>query len=337
MAKLKNNIGPVWVIAEQIDCRLLSVSTQLIGQARKLADELNCSVETILLGVNIERQTQQLIAAGADRVYLGNAPELAFYHPETYTEIIVNLAREQRPEIILIGSTAMGRELAPMVAARLKTGLTAHCIDLVLDEDRNLEQRIPAYGGLLSIICPKRRPQMATVARGVFPVPEPDETRSGAIVVLRVPDTVSDRIKTLEIVREEPEGAPLESADIVVAGGAGAGDLEGWNKISDLASTLNAALGSTRPAVDEGWTELATMIGQSGKMVSPQLYIGVGLSGEQQHLVGVVDAKVMVAINNDAKSPVFEQVDYGIVDDCREFVPMLIQKIKAYQEKGVTC
>ncbi len=337
MAKLKNNIGPVWVIAEQIDCRLLSVSTQLIGQARKLADELGTCVETLLLGDNIERQTQQLIAAGADRVYLGNAPELAFYHPETYTEIIVKLASEHRPEIILIGSTAMGRELAPLVAANLKTGLTAHCIDLVIDENRNLEQRIPAYGGLLSIICPQRRPQMATVAKGVFAAPEPDETRSGEIIELRVPDTVSDRIKTLEIVREEPEGVPLESADIVVAGGAGAGDREGWNKIVDLAGTLNAALGSTRPAVDEGWTELTTMIGQSGKMVSPQLYIGVGLSGEQQHLVGVVDAKVMVAINNDDKSPVFEQVDYGIVDDCREFVPVLIQKIKAYQEKKDTC
>jgi electron transfer flavoprotein alpha subunit len=337
MVQLKNNIGPVWVMAEQIDCRLLSVSTQLIGQARKLADELNTSVETILLGDNIEIQTQQLIAAGADRVYLGNAPQLAFYHPETYTEIIVKLAREHRPEIILLGSTAVGRELAPIVAANLKTGLTAHCIDLVLDENRNLEQRIPAYGGLLSIICPKKRPQMATVAKGVFAAPEPDETRSGEIIELRVPDTVSDRIKTLEIVREEPEGVPLESADIVVAGGAGAGDREGWNKIADLAGTLNAALGSTRPAVDEGWTELTTMIGQSGKMVSPQLYIGVGLSGEQQHLVGVVDAKVMVAINNDDKSPVFEQVDYGIVDDCREFVPVLIQKIKAYQEKRVTC
>jgi electron transfer flavoprotein alpha subunit len=215
--------------------------------------------------------------------------------------------------------------------------LTAHCIDLVLDENRILEQRIPAYGGLISIICPERRPQMATVAKGVFMTPEPDETRSGEMVDIGVPDTVSDQIRTLEVVREEPEGVPLESADIVVAGGAGAGDLDGWNQIADLADRLNAALGSTRPAVDEGWTELTTMIGQSGKMVSPQLYIGVGLSGEQQHLVGVVDAKVMVAINSDDRSPVFDQVDYGIVDDCREFVPVLIQKIKEYQEKKVTC
>jgi electron transfer flavoprotein alpha subunit len=337
MAKLKNKVGPVWVIAEQIDCRLLSVSTQLIGQARRLADELHTSVETVLLGDAIERQAQELIAAGADRVYLGDAPELAFYHPVMYTEIIVNLAQDHKPEIMLIGSTAMGRELAPLVAARLKTGLTAHCIDLVLDEKRNLEQRIPAYGGLLSIICPDRRPQMATVAKGVFAAPDPDEAGSGEIIELRLPDIDSGRIKTLEVVREEPEGVPLESAEIVVAGGAGAGDLEGWKKIVELANLLNGALGSTRPAVDEGWTELATMIGQSGKMVSPQLYIGVGLSGEQQHFVGVVDAKVMVAINNDDRSPVFEQVDYGIVDDCREFVPVLIQKIEAYLEKKITC
>ena len=337
MAEQKNKIGPVWVVAEQIDCRLLSVSTQLVGQARKLADELDTSVEAILLGSDIDRQARELIAAGADRVYLGDAPDLSFYHPETYTEIVTNLAGEHHPEIILLGSTAMGRELAPLVAARLKTGLSAHCIDLVLDENRNLEQRIPAYGGLISIICPERRPQMATVAKGVFRTPEPDKNRTGEIVEIEVPDMVSDRIKTLEVVREEPEGVPLESADIIVAGGAGAGDLDGWNQISDLADKLNAALGSTRPAVDEGWTELETMIGQSGKMVSPQLYIGVGLSGEQQHLVGVVDAKVMVAINSDDRSPVFEQVDYGIVDDCREFVPVLIKKIEAYLEKKVTC
>ena len=337
MTSLNDKVGPVWVLAEQIDCRLLSVSTQLIGQARRLADELHTSVEAILLGNDTDRLVQEIIAAGADRVYLGNAAELAFYHPDTYTEIVVNLAEAHQPEILLVGSTSMGRELAPLVAARLKTGLTAHCIDLVLDEDRNLEQRIPAYGGLLSIICPVRRPQMATVAKGVFAAPEMDETRTGEIVEIQLPDVDSGRIKTLEVVREDPEGVPLESAEIVVAGGAGAGDFEGWKMISMLANSLNGALGSTRPAVDEGWTELATMIGQSGKMVSPQLYIGVGLSGEQQHLVGVVDAKVMVAINNDDKSPVFEQVDYGVVDDCREFVPILIQKIEEYLEQKITC
>jgi electron transfer flavoprotein alpha subunit len=327
----------VWVIAEQIDCHIQSISLQLIGQARKLADQLETSVEAILLGDNIKQQARQLIAAGADRIYLGSAPELEVYQPEPYVEIIVNLAREHQPEIILIGSTDMGRELAPLVAGQLKTGLTAHCIDLVLDKDMILEQRIPAYGGLLSIICPEKRPQMATVTKGVFPTPEPDDSRIGETIMIDMPTRLPGRVKTLEIIREEPQGVPLETASTIVAGGAGAGDASGWNEISELAATLNAALGSTRPAVDEGWTELETMIGQSGKMVSPEVYIGVGLSGEQQHMVGIGGARAMIAINNDAKSPIFEQVDVGIVEDCREFLPVLIRKIKAYQEKKVTC
>jgi len=327
----------VWVIAEQIDCRILPVSLQLIGQARKLAIELNTSVETVILGDQMDKRVQQLFAAGADRVYLGNAPELAFYKPGMYTEIIIKLAKEHQPEIMLIGSTSIGTELAPLVAAGLGTGLTAHCIDLIIDDNKILEQRIPAYGGLISIICPEKRPQMATIASGVFPHPELDESRTGEIIHLEIPYEIPRRVQTLEIIREEPGGVPLESAPIVVVGGAGAGDIEGWRIIIGLSETLNAALGSTRPAVDEGWTELETMIGQSGKMVSPELYIGVGLSGELQHMVGIVGAKVMVAINNDAKAPVFEQVDYGIVNDYREFVPILIEKIKEYQERKITC
>lgn len=329
--------GAVWVVAEQIDCNIQSVSLQLIGRARKLADEIGAPVEAILLGSNIEPQARRLVAAGADRVYLADAAELEVYQPEHYTEIVAQLAAEREPDIMLLGSTDMGRELAPLVAARLKTGLTAHCTDLVFDKDMILEQRIPAYGGLLSIICPEKRPQMATVAKGVFPTPQPDDSRTGEIIAVDVPTTLPGRIKTLEVIREEPEGVPLETAAIIVAGGAGAGDVEGWKKIDELARSLNAALGSTRPAVDEGWTELETMIGQSGKMVSPDVYIGVGLSGEQQHMVGIVGARVMFAINSDEKSPVFEQVDFGIVDDCREFVPVLIEKIKQHRETKVTC
>jgi electron transfer flavoprotein alpha subunit len=331
-----NGHGPVWVIAEQIDCRVLTVSFQLVGHARKLADELGTCVEAVLLGDGLDEQAQELFAAGADRVYQGNAPELAHYQPELYTETIVRLAQERQPEIMLLGSTFMGRELAPLLAARLETGLTAHCTDLRLGEDGVLEQIIPAYGGLISIVCPERRPQMATVANGVFPRPAPDEGRAGELVSLTLPD-VPRRVETLEVVVEEQEGVALELASIVVAGGVGAGDEAGWGEIARLAQTLNAALGSTRPAVDEGWIGLETMIGQSGKMVSPELYIGVGLSGDLQHMVGVVGARVMVAINNDIKSLVFEQVDYGIVDDCREFVPVLIEKIREYQEKLGAC
>jgi electron transfer flavoprotein alpha subunit len=325
--------GPVWVIAEQIDGRLLTVSLQLVGRARQLADQLGTHVGAILLGDSVEDTARQLIAAGADQVYLGDAPHLAIYQPEAYTRLVVELAREHEPDILLLGSTSMGRELAPLVAARLETGLTAHCIDLLLNENGILEQQVPAYGGLISIICPERRPQMATVAKGVFPEPQLDKSRAGEIVHLDIPDGVFRQIQTLEIVREESKGVPLETASVVVAGGAGVGDAAGWQGIVELAHVLNAGLGSTRPVVDEGWADLETMIGQSGKMVSPTLYIGVALSGEQQHMVGITDAQVMIAVNNDEKAPVFEQVDFGIVDDCREFLPVLIERIRENQSE----
>jgi electron transfer flavoprotein alpha subunit len=321
----------VWVLAEQSDGKLCSVSLQLIGHARKLASGLDGSVEAVLIGDDLNESVEILFAAGADKVYVADSQEIETYQSDIYTRIIVELAQQFAPEILLIGSTFMGRELAPLIAASLETGLTAHCIDLELDEDKNLAQHIPAYGGIMTIICPEKRPQMATVAKGVFPDPPLGENRTGEVEKIQIPEGVPLRVETLEVNLEEREGVPLESAPIVVAGGAGAGDIDGWNEIADLAEVLNAALGSTRPAVDEGWTDLETMIGQSGKMVSPEIYIGVGLSGELQHMVGIVGAKIMVAINNDPKSPVFEQVDYGIVEDCREFIPVLIKKIREYQ------
>ncbi len=166
---MENSKGPVWVIGEQVDGQVVTVTLQLIGQARKLASQLGTTVEVVLLGDNIEEQARNIFSFGADRVYLGNAPVLDQYQSEIYTDIIVKLAKEKEPEIMLLGSTHMGRELAPLVAARLQTGLTAHCIDLVLNHENILEQKIPAYGGLISIICPEKRPQMATVAKGVFP------------------------------------------------------------------------------------------------------------------------------------------------------------------------
>jgi electron transfer flavoprotein alpha subunit len=323
--------NPVWVVAEQIRGHIPSASLELIGQARKIADDLGVGVEVVLLGNGTSDKADMLLFSGADVVYLGDSPDFEDYQPEIFTEVIVSLSKERDPQIMLIGSTFMGRELAPLIAAKLGTGLTAHCIDLILNESQVLEQQIPAYGGIMSIICPEKRPQIATVARGVFPMPALDETRSGKIVPVEPPKGVNTRVRTLEVLLKDPEGVALEAAPIVVAGGAGAGGTEGWKEIETLAGVLNAALGSTRPAVDEGWTELDTMIGQSGKMVNPELYIGVGLSGELQHMVGITGAKVMVAINNDPKSPVFEQVDFGIVEDCREFIPLLVKKLKEYR------
>ncbi len=326
--------GPVWVIAEQIDGHLQPVSLQLIGQARKLADGIGSPLEVVLLGEIMSAIYDQLISAGADLIFAGDHPAFKIYHAQIFTTTIIALAQKQQPEIMLLGATYMGRELAPLLAAKLKTGLTAHCIKLELDQEKNLVQKIPAYGGLMSITCPKHRPQMATVSQGVFPLPEMNKDRVAVVIKIVPPDRVTSRVEILEIVREEPQGLNLESAHTVVAGGAGAGDNVGWNEIVKLAQVLNAGLGSTRPAVDAGWADINTMIGQSGKMVKPDLYIGVGLSGEQQHMVGVIGAKVMVAINNDPKSLVFKRVDLGIIADCKEFIPVFIKKIKKYKSNG---
>ncbi|NIM94116.1 MAG: electron transfer flavoprotein subunit alpha [Anaerolineales bacterium] len=327
--------NPVWIFAERDNGDLHAVSMELIGRGRVLADNLDTSLEVLLLGEDLEALTKKLIAAGADRAYVWDDEQLAHYHAERYLDLIVPMAIQKQPSIFLIGSTWVGIELAPLIAARLETGLTAHCTDLLLTPDGLLDQRVPAYGGVLSILCPEKRPQMATVAQGVFPTPHLEEERIGKVEYLDVPKSVESKIENLEFVYEELEGVPLESASFIVTGGAGAGDEEGWQQIADLASTMNAGLGSTRPAVDEGWTTLETMIGQSGKMVNPEIYLGIGVSGEQQHMVGIAGAKIMMAINNDPKAPIFEQVDIGVVDDCREFIPVLLDQIRVYRTKRV--
>jgi electron transfer flavoprotein alpha subunit len=334
---MKKHFGPVWIVAEQQDCLVDVLSFQLLGKARELADELGVSCEAVLLGDNLGEAAHELIAAGADRVFLAEGREIEVYQPGLYRDIICSLAEKHGPEILLMGSTFMGRELAPLVAARLRTGLAAHCTGLRHDKAKNLEQLIPAYGGLMSIVCPERRPQMATVAKGVFKAPELDHRRQGEIVRLSVPAAADFPVRTLEIVREAAPGIQLEDADLVVSGGAGVGSFQGWEIIRELAKTLDAALGCTRPVVDEGWAPLDTMIGQSGKMVSPRVYIGVGVSGEQQHMVGILGASLMVAVNSDAKSPIFQQVDLGVAENCQEFLPVLIEKIKAYREAKLTC
>jgi electron transfer flavoprotein alpha subunit len=293
--------APVFVIAEQEDGGIDPVTLQLLGKARQLADDLGVQVGAVVLGQDLANATRAIVEAGADIVFQGDSDLLVPYQAELHTEII------------------------------------AHCIDLVINREGILEQRIPAYGGMMTIVCPEKRPQMATVANGVFPKPVLDPTRSGRIVPIEVPEAFPLRAQTLEIVAGRPEGVSLESASVIVAGGAGAGDHDGWRQIAELADALNAGLGSTRPAVDSGWAELETMIGQSGKMVHPELYIGIGLSGELQHMVGIVGARIMIAINSDPKAPVFEQVDYGVVEDCRDFVPALIGALKnseAYTKSG---
>ncbi|MGC8874143.1 MAG: electron transfer flavoprotein subunit alpha/FixB family protein [Chloroflexia bacterium] len=322
--------GALWVFAEQRDGVLASVALELLGRARELADQRGRSLEVLLFGEGVESLSEELIRYGADTVYLADHPLLARYTGDAYTAVLVALAREHRPDVLLLGHTAMGRDLAPRVAAELGTGLSAHVTGLELGEDGLLRQIVPAFGGrgMCAILCPRHRPQMATVRPGVFPRPAPRLGDPGHIV--RVPVQLDpERIRTrfLEFVPQAAPTRSLAEAEIVVAGGAGMGDREGWRLIERLAEVLGAAVGGTRPPLDAGWISEGQMIGQSGVTIRPRLYIGAGISGEMQHTVGIRDAGVVVAINIDPQARIFQEADFGIVGDARRVLPLLIEAL----------
>lgn len=323
--------GALWVFAEQRAGALQPVSLELLGRARELADQHRRPLEVLLLGHGVAPLTADLIAYGADTVYLADAPVLAGYSAGPYAEVIVGLAREHRPDILLLGHTAVGRDLAPLVAARLETGLSAHVTGLEIDDRGLLRQIVPAFGGrgMCAILCPQRRPQMATLRPGVLPRPARREGRTGQVVAVPVAvDPAAVRTRVLEFVGQPSTTLKLTEAEYVVAGGAGMGDREGWKLIEELAAALGAAVGGTRPPLDMGWIGEGQMIGQSGVTVRPKLYIGAGISGEMQHTVGIRDAAVVVAINSDPRARIFQEADFGLVGDARKLLPLLIAALK---------
>jgi len=321
----------VWVFAEQTRRKLMSVSIEMLGCGRKIADKLNTDLTALLLGHDVRDLADELVAHGADGVYLVESELLTFYHSEAYASIIAELAEKSRPEIFLLGSTGTGRDLAPRVAAKLYTGLTADCVSLDVDETGQLLQVVPAFGGnvMATVVCPKHRPQMATVRPGVMRPPTRVVERHGEVVKIPVDIKEEDfSIKILDIVTEEPKAAPIETADIVVAGGWGVGSIDNWRLIEELARSMGASVGATRPPVDEEWASEDQLIGQSGKTVRPRLYVGIAISGAMQHLVGVQDSKVIVAINKDPNAPIFKGADFGIVADFQDVVPRLAEEIR---------
>ncbi len=321
----------LWVFAEQRNGVLQPVALELLGRARELADERAVPLVALLLGHHVAGLAADLIAYGADTVYLADEPLLASYTCDAYASVITDLARQHQPNILLLGHTALGRDLAPVVAARLETGLSAHVTALEVDDQGLLRQIVPAFGGrgMCAILCPTTRPQMATVRPGALRRPARQEGRAGKVVPVPVRlDPAAIRTRILEVVHQESTGTPLTEAEIVVAGGAGMGDREGWQLIEQLAEVLGAAVGGTRPPLDQGWIGEGQMIGQSGVTVRPKLYIGAALSGEMQHTVGIRDAGVVVAINSDPKARIFEEADYGIVGDAHKVLPALIKALR---------
>lgn len=318
--------GTLWVFTEQRQGVLQAVGLELLGRARELADQRKMPLEVLLLGDGVAGLATDLIAYGADTVYLADNPALATYSPDAYSAVITGLVREHAPDILLMGHTAVGRDLAPLVAAQLETGLSAHVTGLEIDDRGLLRQIVPAFGGrgMCAILCPTHRPQMATLRPGVLPRPARREGRDGRVVPISVAvDPAGVRTRILEVVPQAAATLKLTEAETIVAGGAGMGDLEGWKLIEQLAAVLGAAVGGTRPPLDMGWIGEGQMIGQSGVTVRPKLYIGAGISGELQHTVGIRDAAVVVAINNDPRAAIFKEADFGVVGDARKILPLL--------------
>ena len=341
----------VWVLAEQRENELLDVSFELVSEGRKLADERDTDLSAVVLGSDVKEAAKELIAYGADHIYIVEDERLKHYRTGPYTSVITDMIEKAKPEIVLLGATHNGRDLGPRLSARLDTGLTADCTKLEIDDDKGiLLQTRPAFGGNLmaTIVCPEHRPQMSTVRPGVMEKEEPDYDRVGDINEVEVKldekdikSKVTKEAKIInlksdlsevemftqikDIVKEAKKGVNLEKAEIIISGGRGVGDPEGFSTIENLASTLGGEVGASRAVVDEGWIEKEHQVGQTGKTVQPRVYIACGISGAIQHKAGMENSDLIIAINTDSEAPIFDVCDYGIVGDLHEIVPLLTE------------
>lgn len=327
----------VWTFAEQNDGELLPVAIELLGEGRKLADKLGVELCSVLMGEGVEPLAKDLIQHGADKVYLADDPRLKYYTSDAYAKVFKDAVDTYKPEVLLIGATHNGRDFAPCLAAMLETGLTADCTQLDIDENGNLVQTRPAFGGNLMarILCAERRPQMSTVRPGVMEKAKRDESHEGEVVRLDVALSDEDmRIKVIEQVRGAASKISLSEAGVVVSGGMGLGGPEGFKMLQELADEFsNSVVAASRAAVDAGWVGRERQVGQTGTTVKPQVYIACGISGMIQHVAGMKDSKLIIAINKNPEAPIFEVADYGIVGDVNKVVPALIEQVRAEKAK----
>lgn len=321
----------VWFWVEQSAGRPSSVSWEMAGKGRELADQLHTMLTACVLGHKASDMAQDAVAYGADRVFLVDDPTLADYRTDPYAAVMVDLVRRYKPEVLIMGASSRGRDLAGTVATRLVTGLTADCTGLEIDPDTGLlRQTRPAFGGniMATILCPNHRPQMATVRHRVFEVPARDASRQGQVVSERAL-LAEEQIATKVIDRIlEEEDVSLADARIIVSGGRGVKGPEGFAPLRELAQVLGGAVGASRAAVDAGWMPYMHQVGQTGRTVRPDLYIACGISGAIQHLAGMRTSKVIVAVNKDPEAPIFGVAHYGIVGDLFTVVPALTQAFR---------
>ena len=321
----------VWVFAEQRDGVIMPVVIELLGEGKKLANEVGCNLCAVLCGHHVEGLADQLFEYGADKVYVADHEELATYRTDAYTKVINDAIEEYKPEIVLLGATHIGRDLGPCLAVKANTGLTADCTKLEIDpEDKKIKQTRPAFGGNLmaTIVCPNHRPQMSTVRPGVMEKAAFEEGRKGELIKLNVEFKEGDiRTKVLEIVKTMKDTVSLTDAEIIVSGGMGLGKPEGFELLKQLADKLGGIVAASRAAVDAGWIDHAYQVGQTGTTVKPKIYIACGISGAIQHVAGMQNSEQIIAITTNENAPIFEIADYGIVGDLYKVIPAIMEAL----------
>lgn len=322
----------VWVFAEQKNGQVQSVSFELMGEGRKLADTLGVELAAVIMGKDIDQACQELVWRGADKVYAVSDPSLEHFHDEPYARIMADLIKEYKPEIVLGGASTIGRALIPKVAIKARTGLTADCTGLAIDEERRiLLQTRPAFGGniMATIICPNHRPQMATVRHKVMKEAVCDKSRQGEIIKKTYDKSMlASRTSVAQVIEEATNMIKLTEADIIVSGGRGMKAPENFKLVEELAKAVGGAVGASRAAVDSGWIPYSHQVGQTGKTVAPKLYIACGISGAIQHLVGMQSSDCIIAVNKDPEAPIFKVATYGIVGDVFEVLPAMTKKLQ---------
>ncbi|MBS3985312.1 MAG: electron transfer flavoprotein subunit alpha [Selenomonadales bacterium] len=328
----KSAYSGVWVYMERVGDKTRSVGHELLGQGRLLADTLGQELAAVLLGENLDTLAREAIASGADKVYLVEGPEYKHYSTDAYTIACVDLINTYKPSVVLLGATTDGRDLAPRVAGRLGTGLTADCTGLSIQAETGLvEWTRPAFGGniMATILCPDHRPQMGSVRPKVFKRPAENYNRTGELVRVTSKVKWSDiRTKLVDVIQVTTASVNLEEAEVIVSGGRGMGRPENFALIEELAEVLGGAVGASRAAVDAGWKHALHQVGQTGKTVGPKIYIACGISGAIQHLAGMSSSDIVIAINKDADAPIFKAADYGIVGDVLDVLPVLIEELR---------
>jgi electron transfer flavoprotein alpha subunit len=321
----------VWIFAEQRNGKLSKVVFELLGKANELAKKLNVKVGSILVCEKDDNLSKELIEYGSDKVYLIEDELLKDYKTDSYTKVISDLINKEKPQIIIYGATNIGRDLAPRIAQRITTGLTADCTGLDIDEDNLLVQTRPAFGGniMAMIKCPKHKPQMSTVRPGIFKILEKDGSKEGDIIKVKASINEKDSLsKVIEIIKSKKKKVNLEEAQIIISGGRGLCDKENFKLIEELASLIGAEVGASRAVVDAGWMAKDHQVGQTGKTVRPKVYMACGISGAIQHRTGMQNSDIIIAINKDPNAMIFSIADYGIVADVKQFIPALIDELK---------